>query len=112
MKRSCCCCTRTRGMPSQERRITSMNIKRCLLVSLLACSCSAQLRASDARPEVAKPHPITIAEILALRKPSEAHISPDGAQVAYVVTQAIRETNQDHAVLYIADAARPGPGRA
>lgn len=57
-------------------------------------------------------HPITIAETLARRKPSEVHISPDGSHLTYVVTHANRESNQDEAVLYVADAMHRGLGRA
>jgi dipeptidyl aminopeptidase/acylaminoacyl peptidase len=67
---------------------------------------------AQAAPRPAATHPITIAETLALSKPSEVQISPGGTQVAYVVTQPILRTNQDHAVLYVSDAARRGPERA
>ena len=89
--------------------------RRWLALTVLLC---VSAEPSAARPGVpgpaqaAAPHPITIAETLALSKPSEVQISPGGTQVAYVVTQPILRTNQDHAVLYVGDAARPGPGRA
>lgn len=54
------------------------------------------------RPE--SRHPMTIEETLALRKPTEVEISPDGTKVAYVVTQPIVQTNKDRAVLYAGDA--------
>jgi dipeptidyl aminopeptidase/acylaminoacyl peptidase len=53
-------------------------------------------------------HPISVAETLAIRRVSEPQISPDGTRVAYVVTQPIKETNQYHAVLYVADAGHAG----
>src|SRR6266404_3559328 len=83
-----------------------------LLMGLLCVS--AQLSAAQSRPpnqSPVSPHPMTIAETLSLRKPSDVQIGPHGGQVAYVVTQPILETNQDHAVLYVSDAMQAGPGR-
>ncbi len=56
------------------------------------------------------PHPITIGETLALRKPSSVQISPDGTQVAYVVAQPVLKPNEDHSVLYVSSTTSPGTG--
>ena len=68
---------------------------------------------SGARSERSKGggHRITIDEILELRRPSMVEISPDGSQVAYVVTQPQLKANQDHAILYVASAAQAGAAR-
>lgn len=71
---------------------------------------AAALPVDSPHPAVVR-HPLTISETLALRKPSEVRISPDGARVAYVVTQALAEKNQDHAILCASDATLAGPGR-
>ena len=54
---------------------------------------------------------MTIAETLALRKPSEVQIAPNGNEVAYVLTQPDLRANRDHAALYVSDATRADHGR-
>jgi dipeptidyl aminopeptidase/acylaminoacyl peptidase len=56
-------------------------------------------------------HPVRIAETLAFRKPSEVQISPNGTQVAYVVTEPVLRANRDHAALYVADATGTSAAR-
>ena len=46
-----------------------------------------------------------------MRKPSEVQISPNGTQVAYVVTGSVLQANRDHAMLYVADATRRSAAR-
>ena len=57
-------------------------------------------------------HPLSVAETLAIRRVSAPQISPDGTRVAYVVTQPVKEANQYHAVLYVADASPAAPALA
>ncbi len=86
----------------------------CGLALMLLISYPAALASqSDTQSERNKGgrHPITIAEILALRRPSTVEISPDGRQVAFVVAQPQLKANQDHAVLYVASATQAGPAR-
>src|SRR5882724_10662325 len=82
----------------------------CRLGALLFSTASGT-HAQDVAPASAK-HPLTIRETLGLRRPSSVQIAPDGRHVAYVVTQAVLERNQDHAILYLAPIYGPGAPRS
>ena len=62
-------------------------------------------------PLAAAPHPVTVADLMALRSLSDVRISPDGSQVAYVVSQPSFEKDEHEAVLYLVSAAGGPPVR-
>jgi dipeptidyl aminopeptidase/acylaminoacyl peptidase len=46
-------------------------------------------------------HPVQISEILALERPSSVQVAPDGSMIAYVVTRASLQKNEDQTQLYV-----------
>jgi dipeptidyl aminopeptidase/acylaminoacyl peptidase len=64
-----------------------------------------------AAPASAAPHPVTVGDLMALRSLSDVRISPDGSQVAYVVSQPSFEKDEHEAVLYVVSAAGGAPAR-
>ncbi len=66
-----------------------------------------QLPMPNVGSEAVVPHPITIADTLALRIPSSPQIAPDGTHIAYVVTESRVKTNEDRSVLYVVSASLP-----
>jgi dipeptidyl aminopeptidase/acylaminoacyl peptidase len=62
-------------------------------------------------PSGAAPRPVTVADLMALRSISDVRISPDGRQVAYVVSQPSLEKDEHEAVLYLVPAAGGAPAR-
>ena len=54
-----------------------------------------------------KPRPINSKDLLTLRDITGVSISPDGRSVAYVVSQAVQETNSYRTALFVVDT-KPG----
>lgn len=59
----------------------------------------------------AAPRPVTVADLMALRSISDVRISPDGSQVAYVVSQPSFVKDEHEAVLYVVPAMGGTPVR-
>ena len=59
----------------------------------------------------AAPHPVTVGDLMALRSISDVRISPDGSQVAYVVSQPSFVKDEHEALLYVLPAAGGTPVR-
>jgi dipeptidyl aminopeptidase/acylaminoacyl peptidase len=55
--------------------------------------------------------PVTVADLMVLRSISDVRISPDGRQVAYVVSRPALEKDEHEAVLYLVPAAGGMPQR-
>jgi dipeptidyl aminopeptidase/acylaminoacyl peptidase len=55
--------------------------------------------------------PVTVGDLMGLRSISDVRISPDGRQVAYVVSQPSLEKNEHDAVLYLVPVAGGAPAR-
>ena len=68
-------------------------------VGLLAASSWAALK------------PVTIDDLMRLRSINDVKISPDGRQVAYVVSQPSLEKNEHEAILYVAPTDESSPPR-
>ena len=64
-----------------------------------------------AAPLAAAPRPVTVADLMALRSILEVRISPDGRQVAYVVSQPSFEKAEHEAALWLVPAAGGAPVR-
>ncbi len=64
-----------------------------------------------AAPVSAAPRPVTVADLMALRSIADVRISPDGGQVAYVVSQPSFEKDEHEASLYLVSAAGGPPAR-
>ena len=68
-----------------------------------AASVAATARAGAARAATgagaAAAHPVTVADLMGLRSISDVRISPDGRQVAYVVSRPSLEKDEHEAVL-------------
>src|SRR6202049_685546 len=59
----------------------------------------------------AQARPVTVADLMGLRSISDVRISPDGRQVAYVVSRPALEKDEHEAVLYLVPAAGGTPQR-
>jgi len=55
--------------------------------------------------------PVTVADLMGLRSISDVRISPDGRQVAYVVSRPALEKDEHEAVLYLVPVAGGTPAR-
>lgn len=64
-----------------------------------------------AAPLSAAPRPVTVGDLMALRSIADVRISPDGRQVAYVVSQPSFEKDEHEAVLYLVPASGGSPVR-
>src|SRR6185295_17924375 len=64
-----------------------------------------------AAPLSAAPRPVSVADLMALRSISDVRISPDGRQVAYVVSQPSFEKDEHEAALYLVPATGGTPVR-
>jgi Tol biopolymer transport system component len=62
-------------------------------------------------PGLAKPHPVSVDDLMRLRWIADVQISPDGERVAYVVSQPNVENNTHDATLYIVPTAGGTPVR-
>jgi dipeptidyl aminopeptidase/acylaminoacyl peptidase len=59
----------------------------------------------------AAPHAVTVGDLMGLRSLSDVRISPDGRQVAYVVSRPSLEKDEHEAVLYLVSAGGGEPAR-
>jgi dipeptidyl aminopeptidase/acylaminoacyl peptidase len=73
-------------------------------LALLAAAPAAVAAGAGARP-------VTVADLMGLRSISDVRISPDGRQVAYVVSRPALEKDEHEAVLYLVPAAGGPAGR-
>ena len=64
-----------------------------------------------ASPLSAAARPVTVGDLMALRSIADVRISPDGRQVAYVVSQPSFEKDEHEAVLYLVPASGGSPMR-
>ncbi len=64
-----------------------------------------------ASPLSAAVRPVTVGDLMALRSIADVRISPDGRQVAYVVSQPSFEKDEHEAVLYLVPASGGTPVR-
>jgi len=64
-----------------------------------------------AAPPSAAARPVTVGDLMALRSIADVRISPDGRQVAYVVSQPSFEKDEHEAVLYLVPASGGTPAR-
>ena len=78
-------------------------------------SVAGTARASGARAAAgagaAAARPVTVADLMGLRSISDVRISPDGRQVAYVVSRPSLEKDEHEAVLYLVAAGGGTPER-
>src|SRR5437879_6547251 len=73
-------------------------------LTLLAAALAAGGAATPVRP-------VTVADLMGLRSISDVRLSPDGRQVAYVVSRPALEKDEHEAVLYLVPAAGGSPAR-
>jgi dipeptidyl aminopeptidase/acylaminoacyl peptidase len=76
---------------------------RCLLVPLLVLALCA--------PVLAAGRPMTVDDLLAVKGVSDPQISPDGAQVVYVVSEIDRAANKANSALWVVPTAGGEPRR-
>ena len=60
----------------------------------------ATLLLASSAAAAAPPRPVTVDDLMRLRSINDVRISPDGTQVAYVVSQPSFEKDEHEAVLY------------
>jgi dipeptidyl aminopeptidase/acylaminoacyl peptidase len=77
---------------------------RFLPAALLAAGLPVPLGAAAARP-------VTVNDLMGLRSISDVRISPDGRQIAYVVSRPSLEKDEHEAVLYLVSASGGAPAR-
>jgi dipeptidyl aminopeptidase/acylaminoacyl peptidase len=83
-----------------------------LLAAALAAAASGTAGAAGGSGgSAAPPRPVTVADLMRLRSISDVRISPDGRQVAYVVSRPSLEKDEHEAVLYLVPAAGGTPER-
>jgi len=73
-------------------------------LALLAAAPAAVAAGAGARP-------VTVADLMGLRSISDVRISPDGRQVAYVLSRPALEKDEHEALLYLVPAAGGAPRR-
>ncbi|MDP3069487.1 MAG: S9 family peptidase [Opitutaceae bacterium] len=62
-------------------------------------------------PAMAQPRPMVLEDIFSLKRVADPQISPDGARIAYVVTEVLKEENRTNADLWVAKADGTGEPR-
>jgi dipeptidyl aminopeptidase/acylaminoacyl peptidase len=77
----------------------------------LVAVCLALLAAPPRQGCAAAARPVTVGELMGLRSISDVRISPDGRQVAYVVSRPSLEMDEHEAVLYLVSASGGPPVR-
>jgi dipeptidyl aminopeptidase/acylaminoacyl peptidase len=101
-------------MPSSRRRTpsrTSLVVCLVLLAAPPAASARPAAAPPAASPRPAAARPVTVGDLMRLRSISDVRISPDGSQVAYVVSQPSLEKDEHEAVLYLVSASGGAPAR-